>query len=34
MKPQIHFLLKKVAELPIQGKKAVRTPVDGERKGR
>ena len=31
---QIDFLLKKKAELPIQGKIAVRLPVNGERKGR
>jgi hypothetical protein len=31
---QRHFLLKKDAELPIQGKRAVRLPVNGERKGR
>jgi len=31
---QTHFLLKKVAELPIQGKRAVRLPFNGERKGR
>ena len=29
-----HFLLKIEAELPIQGKRAVRLPVNGERKGR
>jgi hypothetical protein len=34
MKVQIDFLLKKKAGLPIQGRKAVRTPVNGERKGR
>jgi hypothetical protein len=34
MNMQIDFLLKKEAGLPIQGRKAVRTPVNGERKGR
>ncbi len=34
MKVQIDFLLKKEAGLPIQGRKAVRLPVNGERKGR
>jgi len=34
MKMQIDFLLKKEAGLPIQGKRAVRMPVNGERKGR
>jgi hypothetical protein len=34
MNKQIDFLLKKEAGLPIQGKIAVRTPVNGERKGR
>jgi len=34
MEMQINFLLKKEAGLPIQGKKAVRLPVNGERKGR
>jgi hypothetical protein len=34
MKVQIDFLLKKEAGLPIQGKRAVRLPVNGERKGR
>ena len=34
MKEQIDFLLKKEAGLPIQGRKAVRLPVNGERKGR
>jgi hypothetical protein len=34
MKMQIDFLLKKEAGLPIQGKRAVRLPVNGERKGR
>jgi len=31
---QVDFLLKKEAELPIQGKIAVRLPFNGERKGR
>jgi len=31
---QIVFLLKKEAQLPIQGRRAVRLPVNGERKGR
>jgi len=31
---RIDFLIKKEAELPIQGKRAVRLPVNGERKGR
>lgn len=34
MNIQIDFLLKKEAELPIEGKEAVRLPVNGERKGR
>jgi len=34
MNMQIDFLLKKEAELPIHGKRAVRLPVNGERKGR
>jgi hypothetical protein len=34
MEMQINFLLKKKAGLPIQGKIAVRLPVNGERKGR
>jgi hypothetical protein len=34
MNMQIDFLLKKEAGLPIQGKRAVRLPVNGERKGR
>jgi hypothetical protein len=34
MEMQINFLLKKEAGLPIQGKMAVRLPVNGERKGR
>jgi hypothetical protein len=31
---QVDFLLKKEAELPIHGKRAVRLPFNGERKGR
>jgi hypothetical protein len=34
MNLQNDFLLKKEAGLPIQGKRAVRLPVNGERKGR
>jgi hypothetical protein len=34
MNLQIDFLLKKEAGLPIQGKRAVRLPVNGKRKGR
>ena len=31
---QRDFLLKKEAELPIQGKRAIRLPANGYRKGR
>jgi hypothetical protein len=34
MRVQNDFLLKKEAGLPIHGKRAVRLPVNGERKGR
>ena len=34
MNLQTDFLLKKEAQLPIQGNRAVRMPVNGERKGR